>query len=132
MTIKSGKRRIYTEDFKQDAVALVTEQGYKVSEAARSLDINSNQLHRWKQRFTGKRRARAESRQSLGSRRMSRALRKKGFDVGRDRARRLMKSLGLVVKRKRKYKSTPDSKHGHPVAEYVLKRDFSPAVPNQA
>jgi len=51
MTTQSGKRRSYTEDFKRDAVALVTEQGYKVTEAARSLDINSNQLHRWKQQF---------------------------------------------------------------------------------
>jgi transposase len=32
-------------------VALVTEQGYRVSEAARSLGINSNQLGRWKQAF---------------------------------------------------------------------------------
>ena len=29
-------------DFKLDAVALVTEQGYKTSEAARSLDIGAN------------------------------------------------------------------------------------------
>ena len=27
------------------------EQGYKVAEAARSLDINANQLRRWKQAF---------------------------------------------------------------------------------
>jgi len=44
-------RRKYTEDFKRDAVALVTEQGYKVSEAARSLGINENMLHRWRQEY---------------------------------------------------------------------------------
>jgi transposase len=36
MTTETRKRREYTEDFKRDAVALVTDQGYKVSEAARS------------------------------------------------------------------------------------------------
>ena len=51
MTTETRKRRSYTEDFKREAVALVTEQGYKVSEAARSLGINSNQLQRWKQAF---------------------------------------------------------------------------------
>jgi transposase len=42
MTTEKRTRRKYTEDFKRDAVALVTEQGYKISEAARSLDINDN------------------------------------------------------------------------------------------
>lgn len=41
-------RRQYTDDFKRDAVALITEQGYKVSEAARSIGINDNVLRRWK------------------------------------------------------------------------------------
>ncbi len=39
---RNEKRRNYTEDFKREAVALVTEQGYKISEAARSLDIGAN------------------------------------------------------------------------------------------
>ena len=32
MTTEKRKRSNYTEDFKRDAVALVTEQGYKISE----------------------------------------------------------------------------------------------------
>ena len=36
MTTETRKRRNYTEDFKWDAVALVTEQGYKPSEAAQT------------------------------------------------------------------------------------------------
>lgn len=51
MTTESKRRRKYTDDFKREAVALVTEQGYSVAEAARSLDINSNLLGRWKQQF---------------------------------------------------------------------------------
>lgn len=41
------KRRKYTEEFKQEAVKLVTEQNYKASEAARNLGINEGVLRRW-------------------------------------------------------------------------------------
>ena len=51
MTTEARKRRNYTEDFKRDAVALVTEQGYKPSEAARSLGIGANLIRRWKREF---------------------------------------------------------------------------------
>ena len=51
MTTETRKRRNYTEDFKRDAVALVTEQGYKPSEAARSLGIGDNLIRRWKREF---------------------------------------------------------------------------------
>ena len=51
MTTETRKRRNYTEDFKRDAVVLVTEQGYKPSEAARSLGIGANLIRRWKREF---------------------------------------------------------------------------------
>jgi transposase len=51
MTTETRKRREYTEDFKRDAVALVTEQGYKPSEAARSLGIGDSLIRRWKREF---------------------------------------------------------------------------------
>ena len=51
MTTETRKRRNYTEDFKRDAVALVTEQGYKPTEAARSLGIRDNLIRRWKREF---------------------------------------------------------------------------------
>jgi transposase len=40
-------RRRYSDEFKEEAVKLITEQGYKVSEAARNLDINVSMLSRW-------------------------------------------------------------------------------------
>ena len=40
-------RRQYTKEFKQDAVRLVTDQGYKVTEAARNLGIDRSMLARW-------------------------------------------------------------------------------------
>ena len=51
MRTEKRARRKYTEEFKRDAVALVTEQGYRVTEAARSLDINDNVLRRWKHEY---------------------------------------------------------------------------------
>ena len=43
------KRRTYTPEFKAEAVKLVTEQGYSVAEAARSLGIHETLLRSWKQ-----------------------------------------------------------------------------------
>lgn len=41
-------RRKFTREFKQEAVRLVTEQGYSVKEAAENLGIGENMLRRWK------------------------------------------------------------------------------------
>lgn len=51
MTTKKRQRRNFTEDFKRDAVALVTEQGYSLAEASRSLDVGANLIGRWKRAF---------------------------------------------------------------------------------
>jgi transposase len=40
----------YSKEFKEEAVALVREQGYSVPEAAKSLGVASNMLYRWKER----------------------------------------------------------------------------------
>jgi len=42
------KKESYSKQFKIDAVKLVTEQGYKISEAARNLDIHPNVLRHWR------------------------------------------------------------------------------------
>lgn len=74
----------------------------------------------------------AESKSSMGSRKMATQLRKEGFPVGRYRVRTLMKKLGLVVKRKRKFRITTNSNHKLPVAGNILDRQFNPLSPNQA
>jgi transposase len=43
------RRRTYTREFKTEAVKLVTEQGYSVAEAARSLGVHETLLRSWKQ-----------------------------------------------------------------------------------
>ena len=46
------KRKVYSAEFKQEAVRLITEQRYGVAETARNLGINVNMLRRWKQEYT--------------------------------------------------------------------------------
>jgi transposase len=45
------KQKHYAKQFKVDAVKLVTEQGYKVSEAARNLGIHHTSLRNWKKQL---------------------------------------------------------------------------------
>ncbi len=45
------QRRTYTREFKVEAVKLVTEKGYSVAEAARSLGIGETLLRSWKVAF---------------------------------------------------------------------------------
>ena len=45
------QRRNYKREFKLEAVKLVTEKGYSVAEAARSLGIGETLLRSWKQAF---------------------------------------------------------------------------------
>ena len=47
-------RRTYTREFKTEAVRLVTEQGYSVAEAARSLGVHETLLRSWKQALQAK------------------------------------------------------------------------------
>ena len=42
-------RRTYTREFKVEAVQLVTQKGYSVAEAARSLGVHETLLRSWKQ-----------------------------------------------------------------------------------
>ena len=51
MTTEKRSRRKYSEEFKREAVALVTEQGYKLAEAARNVGVNANLLSKWRDRF---------------------------------------------------------------------------------
>ena len=41
-------RRRFTPEFKAEAVKLVTQQGYSVAEAARSLGLSENLIRNWK------------------------------------------------------------------------------------
>src|SRR5215469_4916448 len=53
-SIMARKRRTYTPEFKAEAVRLVTERGYSVAEAARSLGLSDNLIRNWKQALEAK------------------------------------------------------------------------------
>jgi transposase len=42
------KRSNYTKEFKEEALKLVSEQGYSYAEAGRNLGVNPNLLSRWR------------------------------------------------------------------------------------
>ena len=46
-------RRKYTQEFREEAVKLVTEQGYSIAEAARNLGIEQSLLSKWKSKIQG-------------------------------------------------------------------------------
>ncbi len=48
------ERRKFTKEFKEEAVKLVLEQGYQITEASRNLGIHANLLGRWKRDSPGK------------------------------------------------------------------------------
>ena len=48
----TNRRNKYTQEFKEEAVKLVTELGYSLSEAAKNLEIHPNLLCRWKREFS--------------------------------------------------------------------------------
>ncbi len=45
------RRKTYDKEFKLNAVRLITEGGRRISEVARDLGINENNLNRWKQQY---------------------------------------------------------------------------------
>jgi transposase InsO family protein len=65
-----------------------------------------------------------------GSRRLSRELQAEGFEVGRYRARSLMRKAGIEVRHKKRFRVTTDSRHDHPVAPNRLDRRFKVTAPN--
>ena len=55
-------RRIYTEEFKREAVRLVSEQGLTWAEASKKLDVATKSLRTWREQFE-----RGELKASLGA-----------------------------------------------------------------
>ena len=70
---------------------------------------------------------------SYGSPRVQEELLKAdGIAVSRKRIARIMRALGLVGRKKRRFKATTDSKHNLPVAKNVLDRNFEVDAPDVA
>jgi len=72
-----------------------------------------------------------KNRKTYGTRRIKEDLAEQGDRVSRQRIARLMKNQELVVKTKKKFKYTTDSKHGLAVADNILDRKFSVEAPDR-
>lgn len=117
---------------------------FALTEMCAVLDVSISGYRAWKrggtpgrkrltdtQTLTVIRAIHAELKGAYGSPRMVRELRLRGFTAGKERIERLMRENGIRARHKRRYKVTTDSKHGLPVAENLLARNFMPAAPNQ-
>jgi hypothetical protein len=72
-----------------------------------------------------------DSRRTYGTRRLSRELKKAGFDAGRHQTRSVMAKLGLQPRYPKRFRVTTDSKHGESISPNLLDRQFDVAAPNQ-
>jgi putative transposase len=73
-----------------------------------------------------------EVKDRYGSPRVHRELRRRGKQVGHNRVARLMRVNGLGARRRKRYRSTTDSRHDLPVAENLLNRRFEVPATNMA
>ena len=118
---------------------------FALSEMCEVLEVSLSGYRAWKRGGTQNRRRltdsqmlaliraiHAELKGAYGSPRMVRELRARGFPASKERVERLMRDHGIRARHKRRYKVTTDSKHGLPVAENLLDRNFTPSAPNQA
>ena len=72
-----------------------------------------------------------ESDESDGTRRMSKQLKAEGHEVGRFKARTLMRKAHIPVRTKKKFKViTTQSNHDYPIAPNLLNQEFEVERPN--
>jgi transposase InsO family protein len=71
------------------------------------------------------------SKQSYGTRRMTKALLDQGYNIGRFKVRRLMRQNGISCKQRRRYTVTTQSKHELVIANNLLNREFNVTRPNE-
>jgi transposase InsO family protein len=73
----------------------------------------------------------AEMKGAYGWPRIWREIAARGLRAGKERVRRMMKSLGLQARGKRRFKATTNSALDFPVAPNLLARDFCADAPNK-
>jgi len=120
-------------------------KAFALSERCEALEVSLSGYRAWKRggtedrrRLTDRQRRAliralpAELKGAYGSPRRVRELRARGFPASQERRERLMRAHGLRARHQRRDKVTTDSKHGRPVAENLLDRNFTPSAPNPA
>jgi putative transposase len=116
---------------------------YPVRVLCRTLQVSTSGFYAWCRRGLSARAredaalkveiraAHAESNKTYGSPRILEDLKANDRHVGRKRVARLMREEGIEGQRKRRFRTTTDSRHSHPVAENHLDRNFTASAPNK-
>jgi transposase InsO family protein len=117
---------------------------YPVTLMSRILQVSTSGFYAWSKRLESAR-SRSDralvldikavhkaSRGTYGSPRVHRELVAQQHLVGRDRVARLMRENDVRGRRKRRFRTTTQSNHSHPVAPNVLERQFAVEQPNVA
>ena len=111
-------------------------EAFPVGLMCRVLEVGRSGFYTWLQRPESLRKkenrrlvveikaAHQKSRKAYGSPRIHAELKSQGISCGKHRVSRLMRQHGIVLKHRRKFKATTDSKHNYPVAENKLQRRF--------
>ena len=113
--------------------------GFDITLMCRVLQVSRSGFYAWENRPLSER-ARTDQRLRLqirvshnrsrgryGSPRIHEDLKEQGERTSKKRVARLMREEGLCGKQRRKYRTTTNSRHAHPIAENVLDRQFGPA-----
>ena len=126
------------------AFILVERANHGIVILCRVLEVSRSGFYKWRGRpasETDKANARMTteisavhrgSRFTYGSPRVYAELRAKGHRVSRNRVARLMKLEGIEARRKKRFRTTTDSRHSLPIAPNKLARDFEVHAPNVA
>ena len=101
------KRRMFTDEFKADAVRLCQAGSRSIGQVAKDLDLGETALRAWLKLA-------------------------QEDEVDRSPAAALTTAERIVAKRRKKFRVTTDSKHADPIAPNVLNREFDVALPNTA
>jgi putative transposase len=115
-----------------------------VAWACAALGVSESGYHAWSAREPSRARLRrerlvaaiaevhAEVKGRYGSPRMAAELKARGHDCAENTVAKLMRENGVRAKAPRRFVRTTDSRHGLPVADNLLDRQFDPEGPNEA
>ncbi|MDR5839460.1 IS3 family transposase [Caballeronia sp. LZ034LL] len=117
------------------------EKAFPTEVVCRVVEVPRSSYYAWKARQRQENAARvglvrevqaihAQMRQSYGSRRMSKEMRRRGYAVGRERARRLMREGGVQAQTRRTHRYVKREQSAA-IAENRLDRKFAVTVPNR-
>jgi transposase len=85
LNTETKPRKVYTREYKIEAVRLTTEGGIPVAQAARDLGLNQNTLHNWRRQFRQWGAGRAAGKEDLSLAEENRRLRKDNATLREER-----------------------------------------------